>query len=201
MTNKVAFLALLPVLAAAAAGCAAGSANPTVGGVGSTSSGASGSSPAGTFQAAHPSGGTARPSGSGHATDGTDDIRLSPRSTTSVVAWYHGKGGAAFTVLTKVVGQAEQAKASGVTAFGKKCGAIESAAKAAQAAPPFPVANAAKWYTSALKGYVKSAADCQRDISSQNQALLEQAERDVAANDSNLNRAAAVLIVALSSST
>jgi hypothetical protein len=215
MTKKVAFFTLASALVAAAAGCggggsSAGATNPTVAvgakGVASSTPAASGPAAPGsaagstsTAKATQPSGSTSQASGTAHATNPTEHITLSPTTTTSVVAWYHGTGGAAFTSLTKALGQASKASASGgVTAFSKTCGQIGSTAKAAQAAPPMPVANAAGWYTSALKGYMQSAADCAEGVSTQNQQLVQRAEGEVEANSTDLNQAAAVLIVALS---
>jgi hypothetical protein len=221
MTKKVALFALASALMAAAAGCTSGgssSGGPTsqtfeAGATGAASSAPTAASLAGTAKAgqAQPSGGSTSASAhatnpsahatnpSAHATNPTEHIKLSPTTTTSVVAWYHGTGGAAFTSLTKAIDQASQASASGgAAAFGKTCQQIGSTAKAAQAAPPIPVANAAGWYTSALKGYVQSAADCTQGVSTQNQLLVQQAEGEVAANNTDLNQAAAVLIAALS---
>lgn len=215
MTKKVAFFALASALVAAAAGCSSG--GSSTGGTTSQSvavatTGVASSAPAATEPAApsSPTGSAgaakarqAQPSRSAssataQATNPTEHINLSPAATTNVVAWYHGKGGAAFISLTRALDQASKANASGgAAAFGKTCGQIQSAAKAAQTAPPMPVANASGWYASALKGYVQSAADCAQGVSTQNQKLVQQAAGEVAANNTNLNRAAAVLIVAL----
>src|ERR1700722_2375142 len=214
MTKKVAFFALAPPRRAAAAGCTSGGSSTggltsqtfAPGATGAASSTPAAANPAASRSASGSAGtakaGQTQPSGSAssaHATNPTQHIKLSQTTTTSLVAWYHGTGGAAFTSLTKALGQASKANASGgAAAFGKTCGQIGSTAKAAQAAPPMPVPNAAGWYASALKGYVQSAADCAQGVSTQNQQLVQQAEGEVEANNTNLNQAAAVLIAALS---
>jgi hypothetical protein len=200
MTNKAALFALVSALVAAVAGCSGGGSSAgttgTSAGVPTTPAVSSGS----------PSAVQARPyvapttaSASRRASNAADTIKLSPSSATSVVAWYHGNGGAAFTSLTKALDQASSAKATGgIAAFEKNCGQIGTTAKEAEASPPMPVSSAAQWYTTALKGYVQSAADCQQGVSTQDEKLIQQAAGEVETNNSYLNRAAAVLIAALS---
>lgn len=129
----------------------------------------------------------------------SDLIKFPPGGAASVVAWYHGRGGTEFTSLTTTLDNATRAKAQGgVTAFAKTCGKIKSVAQAAQAAPPMPLASVAKVYSSALAEYVTSAKKCEQSSAAGDSASLSAAVGEVEANSVNLNRAAAVLIAALS---
>lgn len=128
----------------------------------------------------------------------SDVINFPPGGAASVVAWYHGRGGADFTSLTTTLDQASRAKTSGgVTAFARSCGKIKSAAQVALAAPPMPLASVASVYKSALTVYVTSATKCER-VAATDSVSLRAAVGAVEANSSTLNRAAAVLIAALS---
>jgi hypothetical protein len=186
MRIKMAVLALTLALAVCTAACDGGSASPAntaqPAGPASLSSSSSGTQPS--------SGGTRSPSGS---------IRLSTGSAASVVSWYHGRGGAAFTSLTKVLDHVSRAEASGgATAFGRTCPQIASAVSTAQGEPPIPAATAAAWYTKALAGYQESVTDCENGVSTHNTGTLRLAEAEVNAADVDLNKAAAILITALS---
>ena len=138
-------------------------------------------------------------SASRRASNAADTIKLSPSSATSVVAWYHGNGGAAFTSLTKALDQASSAKATGALQPSRRTAdKSERQPRRQKPSPPMPVSSAAQSSTTALKGYVQSAADCQQGVSTQDEKLIQQAAGEVETNNSYLNRAAAVLIAALS---
>jgi hypothetical protein len=116
-----------------------------------------------------------------------------------VVAWYHGRGGADFTALTKTIDHATEVRAkSGVSAFAGTCPQIKSAALAAVAAPPMPLASVATVYSQALDNYVTAATKCEQASAAGNSSALSAAAADVVASSNTLNRAAAVLIAALS---
>jgi hypothetical protein len=203
MTNKVAFFALVSVLVAAAAGCSGSSPSLTVGGGESSSPAAPAANAAGTSAVAQPSVATSTASGSAHATSGkttgSDVITFPKGGAASVSSWYHGRGGAEFTSLTKTLNSVSQAKAKGgLQGFAGTCGQMKSAAQAAQAGPPIPLASAAALYNAALTGYVKSATDCQQASAAGNTGGLNTAAKEVDANSVTLNRAAAVIIAALS---
>jgi hypothetical protein len=216
MNVKVAAVALTLAGTAALslAGCSAASGGqptaqassaPTVSSDGAASSPAPAySSPAPASSSPAPASSShAAASGSGSATKkkagSTDDvITFPPGGAASVTAWYHGRGGMAFTSLTTVLDKATRAKTKGgVTAFGATCDQIGSAARAAQAAPPMPLASVAKVYSSALTQYVTSATQCQQALAAADSKSLNSAVSEVEANSVTLNRAAAVLIAAL----
>jgi hypothetical protein len=143
-------------------------------------------------------------SGSGSTAEkkaGTSDaVTFPPGGAASVVAWYHGQGGTEFTSLTTTLDKATRAETKGgVKAYAQTCDQIKSAAQAAQAAPPMPLASVAKTYSSALTQYVTSATQCQQALTSGDSASLNSAVHKVEANSVVLNRAAAVLIAALAS--
>jgi hypothetical protein len=153
--------------------------------------GCSGGGPATT-----PGGGT-----KGNKASSADVIRFPPGGAANVTAWYHGRGGTEFTSLTKTLDHVSRVRAAGgVTAFAGTCGQIKSAALAARAAPPIPLASVAKVYSAALAGYVKSATDCERASAAHDPAALRVAAKEVDADSILLNHAAAVLIAALSES-
>ncbi len=136
---------------------------------------------------------------SGNKAASADEITFPPGGAASVVAWYHGPGGTEFTSLTKTLDQVSRATATGgIKAFAGTCGQLQSAAKAAQAAPPIPLASVATVYSDALAGYVKSATECEQASAAGDSASLSTAAKDVEAESTTLNRAAAVLIAALS---
>lgn len=143
--------------------------------------------------AASGSGSTAEKKGST-----SDVITFPPGGAASVVAWYHGRGGTEFTSLTTTLDKATRAETKGgVKAYAQTCDQIKSAAQAAQAAPPMPLASVAQTYSSALTQYVTSATQCQQALASGDSASLNSAVNKVEANSVALNRAAAVLIAAL----
>lgn len=189
----IATLALAGTAALALAGCSAGSGGRPAadGSPGTASSVGAATSPA------TASGGSAVTEKKTGST--ADVITFPPGGAASVVAWYHGRGGTEFTSLTKVLDNATRAETKGgVTAFAQTCGQIRSAARAAQAAPPMPLAGLAKVYDSALAQYVKAATQCQQALAAGDSKSLKSAVGAVEANSVTLNRAAAVLIAALS---
>ena len=183
----------------ALAGCSASpAASPAAvsggGATGTAWSAGTTSGPAATARAAASgSGSTAEKKGST-----SDVITFPPGGAASVVAWYHGRGGTEFTSLTTTLDKATRAETKGgVKAYAQTCDQIKSAAQAAQAAPPMPLATVAQTYSSALTQYVTSATQCQQALASGDSASLNSAVNKVEANSVALNRAAAVLIAAL----
>jgi hypothetical protein len=209
MGIKVAVIGLVPALAVCLAACSGGGSSFGTQSAGST--GASSSSIASAAESPVPGSSQAPGSHSpAPATDGTSaagheshasshKTGLSPRSAADVVAWYHSAGGQDFTNLTKALDHASRAQAKGgLVAFGHACPGIASSAEAAQAGPPIPVAKAARWYVPALAAYVKFASTCEQGLSAHDTRTLRQAAAGVSATSTDLNRAAAVLITALS---
>ena len=197
--------------AALGAGCAVALALAGCVGPGSASGGpatsaglvapASGAGPAAARRATASGGGTTAP-GRGtagkNAAAASDVITFPPGGAAAVAAWYHGRGGAEFTSLTRALDHATRASASGgLAAFARSCAAIRSAARGAQNAPPMPLAAVARVYESALAIYVTSAAKCEHASAAGDSASLRDAIGAVQANGTTLNHAAAVLIAAL----
>lgn len=182
--------------AASPAAVSGGGATGTAWSAGTTSGAAATATRAATATAraaASGSGSTAEKKGST-----SDVITFPPGGAASVVAWYHGRGGTEFTSLTTTLDKATRAETKGgVKAYAQTCDQIKSAAQAAQAAPPMPLASVAQTYSSALTQYVTSATQCQQALASGDSASLNSAVNKVEANSVALNRAAAVLIAAL----
>lgn len=124
---------------------------------------------------------------------------MSKAQAASLVAWYHGLGGTEYTELTWAVSSASEAGARGSkAAFHRACVKLAAATNTAQGAPPIPAAVASKWYTVALGEYQQAVTVCKEGVAHYGPKTVQRALLGLKAANTDLNRAASVVITALS---
>jgi hypothetical protein len=123
-------------------------------------------------------------------------------------AWAAGAGGGALATVTQQFGAALQA--GGVRQYSQmrySCVQLAAAVRAAQSAPPIPVAAMESMYAAGLDSLTRGAADCEAAISlkpdgdetvetHENSALLSRADSEIATGASDLFKATAQVEVA-----